>query len=121
MSEPAFHVFLCHNSLDKPAVEEIARALREGLRPWLDVWEPRPGVPWQPALDARDQLPELLGGVLPLHLAQDRCAAALHRKVQVAPDGAAGGDFIEGTLPQDGDYLVVIFALAGPDLSIEIF
>lgn len=52
MTEPAFDVFLCHRSGDKPAVEEIGRALRDrGLRPWLDVWELRPGVPWQPALE----------------------------------------------------------------------
>ena len=54
MTEPAFDVFLCHNSHDKPAVEKIAGQLRErGLRPWLDIWELQPGLPWQPALEAQ--------------------------------------------------------------------
>ena len=42
-----FDVFLCHNSIDKPIVKEIARQLKEkGIRPWLDEWELRPGLPW---------------------------------------------------------------------------
>jgi tetratricopeptide (TPR) repeat protein len=54
MSESDFDVFLCHNSRDKLAVEKIARALQErGLRPWLDVWELRPGLPWQRTLEAQ--------------------------------------------------------------------
>lgn len=47
-----FDVFLCYNSQDKPAVKHIAERLRDnGIRPWLDEWELRPGVPWQPALE----------------------------------------------------------------------
>jgi hypothetical protein len=47
-----FDVFLCYNSTDRPAVEELARRLRErGLRPWLDVWETRPGLPWLAVLE----------------------------------------------------------------------
>jgi hypothetical protein len=47
-----FHVFLSHNSRDKPVVREIAAALRaEGLRPWLDEEELVPGRPWQEALE----------------------------------------------------------------------
>ncbi len=43
-----FDVFLCHNSIDKPAVKKIGEQLKEqGLLPWLDVWELRPGLPWQ--------------------------------------------------------------------------
>lgn len=58
MSEPAFDVFLCHNSHDKPAVKKIAEQLRErGLRPWLDVWELQPGLPWQRTLEA--QIPSI--------------------------------------------------------------
>ncbi len=54
MADSAFDVFLCHRSGDKPAVERIGRALRErGLKPWLDAWELRPGLPWQPALEAQ--------------------------------------------------------------------
>jgi hypothetical protein len=46
-----FDVFLCHNSEDKPAVREIARQLiGEGLKPWLDVEQIRPGTKWQTAL-----------------------------------------------------------------------
>ena len=49
---PEFDVFLCHNSQDKPEVIEIARQLQErGLKPWLDAWELRPGLPWQRELE----------------------------------------------------------------------
>jgi WD40 repeat protein len=49
-----FDVFLCHNSIDKSAVKKIAEQLKEqGLLPWLDVWELRPGLPWQRALEER--------------------------------------------------------------------
>jgi hypothetical protein len=34
-----YHVFLSHNSADKPAVEELARRLvKESIQPWLDTW-----------------------------------------------------------------------------------
>ena len=47
-----FDVFLSHNSKDKPAVRELAEALRaRGLRVWLDEWELVPGQPWQEALE----------------------------------------------------------------------
>jgi WD40 repeat protein len=47
-----FDVFLCHNSADKPAVKAIAERLKEqGILPWLDEWELRPGLPWQKALE----------------------------------------------------------------------
>ncbi len=50
MSE--FDVFLCHNSQDKPEVKKIARQLQqEGLKPWLDEWELRPGLSWQELLE----------------------------------------------------------------------
>jgi hypothetical protein len=46
-----FDVFLCHNSDDKPAVREIARMLvKEGIKPWLDEEQIRPGTSWQKAL-----------------------------------------------------------------------
>ena len=46
-----FDVFLCHNGQDKPAVREIAKKLaKEGIKPWLDEDEIRPGTSWQPAL-----------------------------------------------------------------------
>jgi hypothetical protein len=46
-----FDVFLCHNSEDKPAVREIAqRLVKEGIKPWLDVEQIRPGTTWQTAL-----------------------------------------------------------------------
>jgi hypothetical protein len=51
MSE-AFDVFLSHNSKSKPAVCELAGALRaRGLNVWLDEWELVPGRPWQRALE----------------------------------------------------------------------
>lgn len=47
-----FDVFLCHNGQDKSAVKEIANKLIGlGIRPWLDEWELRPGIPWQRELE----------------------------------------------------------------------
>ncbi len=47
-----YDVFLCHNSADKEAVKAIGRELSaRGLRPWLDEWELRPGLPWQRQLE----------------------------------------------------------------------
>lgn len=46
-----FDIFLCHNSEDKPAVREIAQQLcKEGIKPWLDEDQIRPGTTWQTAL-----------------------------------------------------------------------
>ena len=46
-----FDVFLCHNSEDKPAIREIAQKLKkEGIKPWLDEDQIRPGTSWQTAL-----------------------------------------------------------------------
>jgi hypothetical protein len=43
-----FDVFLSHNYRDKPIVERIAEQLRrEGVRPFLDVWDLTPGGRWQ--------------------------------------------------------------------------
>ncbi len=51
LPEPAFDVFLSHNSVNKPRVRELAAALDErGLRVWLDERELVPGRPWQDAL-----------------------------------------------------------------------
>jgi hypothetical protein len=47
-----FDVFLSHNSKDKPAVRELAEALRaRGLNVWLDEWELVPGRPWEETLE----------------------------------------------------------------------
>lgn len=47
-----FDVFLCHHSIDKPAVKKIGEQLKEqGILPWLDEWQLRPGLPWQPLLE----------------------------------------------------------------------
>lgn len=47
-----FDVFLCYNHSDKPAVRKLAEELKaRGIRPWLDEWELRPGLPWQEALE----------------------------------------------------------------------
>jgi hypothetical protein len=47
-----FDVFLSHNSLDKPAVEELGKLLKgRGISVWLDAWELVPGRPWQEALE----------------------------------------------------------------------
>jgi DNA-directed RNA polymerase subunit RPC12/RpoP len=50
-----FDVFLCYNNQDKTAVMEIGGQLKErGILPWLDVWELRPGLPWQ--MELEDQI-----------------------------------------------------------------
>jgi len=47
-----FDVFLCHNSRDKPKIKEIGEDLKlQGVMPWLDEWELRPGLPWQRILE----------------------------------------------------------------------
>jgi len=47
-----FDVFLCYNHADRSAVERIARQLKDaGIRPWLDVWELKPGQRWQVQLE----------------------------------------------------------------------
>ena len=51
MSE-SFHVFLSHNSQDKPIVRKLAQALKSyDLRVWLDEEQLVPGHPWQEALE----------------------------------------------------------------------
>ncbi|MBV8266649.1 MAG: tetratricopeptide repeat protein [Planctomycetaceae bacterium] len=52
MNSFKYHVFLSHNSTDKPDVEELAvRLRREGLEPWLDKWNLIPGQECQPAME----------------------------------------------------------------------
>lgn len=47
-----FDVFLCHNSKDKAEIRQIGQKLKhQGLKPWLDEWEFRPGLPWQRELE----------------------------------------------------------------------
>ena len=50
--QTSFDVFLCHNSQDKDEVKKVARQLlAQGLHPWLDEWELRPGLLWQPPIE----------------------------------------------------------------------
>lgn len=47
-----FDVFLCHNSADKQDVMRIGELLKfRNIRPWLDEWNLRPGLPWQKELE----------------------------------------------------------------------
>ncbi len=49
-----FDVFLCHNNVDKSAVKQIGEKLIEnGILPWLDEWELRPGFSWRDALETQ--------------------------------------------------------------------
>jgi len=49
---PRYDVFLSHASADKPAVERLARKLRdEKLEPFLDKWHLVPGEPWQEGME----------------------------------------------------------------------
>jgi CheY-like chemotaxis protein len=51
MSE-SFHVFLSHNSQDKPIVRKLAQELKlYDLRVWLDEEQLVPGRPWQEVLE----------------------------------------------------------------------
>ena len=46
------HVFLSHNSIDKPQVEQMAHRLRAaGIKVWLDKWNLIPGDPWQEGIE----------------------------------------------------------------------
>jgi hypothetical protein len=50
--EMQFDVFLSHNSVDKPTVRRLAKALGDrGLRVWLDESQLVPGRPWQEELE----------------------------------------------------------------------
>ena len=53
----AIHVFLSHNSVDKPQVEQVAHRLQDaGFDVWLDKWNLIPGDPWQEGIeDALDE------------------------------------------------------------------
>ncbi|HSK79602.1 MAG TPA: tetratricopeptide repeat protein [Thermoanaerobaculia bacterium] len=56
LAAKTFDIFLSHNSKDKPAVRQIAEALRDrGLEVWLDEWELVPGRPWIPELERQIQ------------------------------------------------------------------
>src|SRR5580700_5771883 len=48
-----YHVFLSHKGDDKPEVELLATRLKgeAGLRPFLDKWQLRAGMSWQPELE----------------------------------------------------------------------
>ena len=49
-----FDVFLCHHGIDKSDVKKVGEKLKEqGILPWLDEWELRPGIPWQRLLEER--------------------------------------------------------------------
>jgi hypothetical protein len=53
-----YDVFLCHNSVDKSLVKEIGAKLKvQGILPWLDEWELRPGLSWQRELE--DTIPRI--------------------------------------------------------------
>jgi hypothetical protein len=98
-----YHVFLSHNSADKPAVEELAHRLKkEGLEPWLDKWHLVPGDPWQPAVErALDDCQSCAVFIGPSHLgpwqheemrrAIDRRVGETDRKFRVVPVLLPGG------------------------------
>lgn len=48
-----YHVFICHNSDDKPIVRKINEDLKtkQGLTTWIDEDDLRPGLPWQEELE----------------------------------------------------------------------
>ena len=47
-----FDVFLCYNVKDKDSVKEIGNKLKkQGISPWFDEEQLRPGLPWQRELE----------------------------------------------------------------------
>lgn len=47
-----FDVFICYNSKDISFVRETAEQLKgNGISPWFDEWNLRPGVQWQAELE----------------------------------------------------------------------
>lgn len=51
LKSPEFHIFLAHNSVDKPQVRAIAEELRKrGFEPWLDEEQIAPGELFQEAI-----------------------------------------------------------------------
>lgn len=80
-----YHVFLSHNSADKPAVEMIGKRLADeaGLRSFLDKWHLIPGTPWQEALEEALEDSETIAvfvgpsGVSPWHNEEMRSAINL--------------------------------------------
>jgi WD40 repeat protein/energy-coupling factor transporter ATP-binding protein EcfA2 len=97
------HVFLSHNSADKPVVEALAHRLKkEGIEPWLDKWHLIPGDPWQTAIEQAlaecDCCAVFIGpsGIGPWHneelrAAIDRRVADRDRRFRVIPVVLPGG------------------------------
>lgn len=92
--DDSFDVFLSYNSRDKPAVREIAKALKaRGIRVWLDEDELPPGKPWQEVLEevilTANSVAVLVGasGLGPWEEPEMRAALdqAVHRKLPVIP------------------------------------
>lgn len=55
-ADAAFHVFLCHNSKDKPSVRRVNKALKaKRLLTWLDEEQLPPGRAWQQLLEEQIQ------------------------------------------------------------------
>ncbi len=58
-----YDVFLSHNTKDKAYVQKIGEDLKKfWIRPWLDMWELRPGVSWQSEL--AEKIEEIKSGVI---------------------------------------------------------
>ncbi len=46
--EPPEYVFVSHDGVDKQVVRRLCEDLLDrGVRPWLDIWDLRPGLGWQ--------------------------------------------------------------------------
>ncbi len=102
---PTYDVFLSHNSADKPAVEALARKLRdEGLKVFFDQWELVPGEPWQEpleqALAESGTCAVFLGpeGLSPWHTGEMR--VALNQRVEEQPKRVIAV-LLPGASPED--------------------
>jgi len=86
-SDATYDVFLSYATRDKPAVEELARRLKDaGVKPFLDKWHLVPGEPWQEALEvALDRSQTCAVFLGPGHLGpwqNEEMRAALERRVR---------------------------------------
>ncbi len=63
-----FHVFLCYNTEsqeDRGIVKEIGNELKKrGILPWLDIWEFRPGTPWQREIEQQIENENILAAAV---------------------------------------------------------
>ncbi len=52
LQDKGYDVFICYSHQDKDTVKDIAwRLKRQGIKPWLDEWNLKPGLDWQKEIE----------------------------------------------------------------------